>query len=116
MIEDAEADEAGAWLDTREREARAVGRDWRQGTEAGRPDAPWQRRAVTPVCQLLENDVNFFLPLHRIGDVVIEPGGRRRGDQVRFSLPGSELALTFPDGTAEHARSVLGRALPGRVR
>lgn len=116
MIKDEEADEMGAWLDAREQEAKGAGRDWRQGEEAGRQDAPWQRHAGIPVSRLLERDVNFFVPLPTIGEVVITAGGRRRGDQVRFSLPGSELSLTFPDGTAEYARSVLDQALPGRVR
>jgi hypothetical protein len=116
MIEDEEADEAGAWLDAREREARAEGRVWRQGEEAGRRDAPWQRRAATPVSRLLERDVNFFIPLTTIGEVVIEQGGRRRSDRVGIALTGGELSLSFPDGTASHASSVLGRALPGRVR
>lgn len=116
MIEEEEADEMGSWLDACEKEAKGAGRDWRQGEEAGRQDAPWQRRASIPVSRLLERDVNFFIPLQTIGEVVIDVGGRRRGDQVRFSLPGSELSLAFPDGTAEYARSVLGQALPGRVR
>lgn len=116
MIEDEEADEAGAWLDAREQETRAAGRDWREGEEAGRSDAPWQRRAATPVSRLLETDVNFFLPLGAITEVQVEPGGRRRGDTVRFALAGGELSLIFPDGTAAYASSVLERALPERVR
>ncbi len=116
LIEENEGDEAGAWLDAREREARAAGREWRQGEEAGRGDAPWQRRAATGVSCLLEPDVSFFIPLGAIREVRVEPGGRRRGDRVTFVHTGGELSLSFPDGTAEHAQSVLGRALPGRVR
>lgn len=116
MIEDEEADEMGRWLDACEKEAKDAGRDWSQGQEAGRQDAPWQRRASISIPRLLERDVNFFVPLQTIGQVVVEAGGRRRGDKIRFSLPGSELSLAFPDGTADYARSVLGQALPGRVR
>lgn len=116
MCEDEFVDETEEWLRAKENEAKTAERDWRDLDEIGRPDSPWQRLAGTPIHGLLANDVNFFIPLRAVGAVEVVPGARRHGDEVRFTLPGEVVTLSFPQGTAELARGVLERALPGRVR
>lgn len=116
MIEDAFADESDVWLRAREEEAKAAGREWRDLDEAGRPGSPWQRLAGRPIPELLSSDVNFFIPLHAIGAVEVVPRARRHADEVRFILPGEVLTFALPEGSAARARSVLERAVPGRVR
>ena len=116
MIDDPFADESDEWLRAREKEAKAARREWRDVDEVGRPDSPWQRLAGMPIPELLSNDVNFFVPLHVIEAIEIVPGRKRGSEEIRFALPGEVLTLVFPGETADLARDVLGRALPGRVR
>ena len=116
MIDDPFADESDEWLRAREKEAKAARREWRDVDEGGRPDSPWQRLAGMPIPELLSNDVNFFVPLHVIEAIEIVPGRKRGSEEIRFALPGEVLTLVFPGETADLARDVLGRALPGRVR
>ena len=60
MVEDAFADESDVWLQAREKEAKATGREWRDLDEVSQPSSPWQRLARRPISELLSNDVNFF--------------------------------------------------------
>jgi hypothetical protein len=115
MIEDDFADEMAAWEETQRKQAKSAGRKWRDGDGAGRPDAPWQRFMEKPASELLENEVNFFLPLPCIRQVKIVPGGPGKADAIGLILPGGPLDLVFPEGTADHGRSVLEKVLPGRV-
>ena len=116
MVEDAFADESDVWLQAREKEAKATGREWRDLDEVSQPSSPWQRLARRPISELLSNDVNFFIPLHVIVAIKIVPQARRHSDEVRFIIPGEVLTFAFPVGLAAHARSVLERAVPGRVQ
>jgi hypothetical protein len=115
MVEDDIADEMTAWIEAREKEAKKAGRKIREGELAGLPDAPWQQLMKEPVPALLENDVNFFIPISAIRSATIVPGGPRKGDELILVLPGESYDVVFPDGTADHIRSVMGRVLPGRM-
>jgi hypothetical protein len=114
MIEDDFADEMTTWLEMQEKQAKATGRPWREGEEAGNRDAPWQMFRDKPVPELLENEVNFFIPLSRIGSVEITAGGPGEADTVCLTLPGGPYCLVFPGGTSGHARQVLRKVLAVR--
>jgi hypothetical protein len=114
MVEDEVADEMTAWIEARQKEAKMAGRKFREGELAGLPDAPWQQFMTGPVSALLENDVNFFIPLSSILSARLVPGGPRQGDKLIFDLPGGPCDIVFPEGTADHIRAVLGPALQGR--
>ena len=113
MVEDETADEMTAWIEERQKGAKTAGLKFREGELAGLPDAPWQQFMKGPVPPLLENDVNFFIPLSSILSARLVPGGLRRGDKLSFDLPGGPFDIVFPEGTADHIRAVLGPALPG---
>jgi hypothetical protein len=115
MVEDDIADEMTAWIEAREKEAKKAGQKIREGELAGLPDAPWQQLMKKPVSALLENDVNFFIPLSAIRSVKLTPGGTRQGDKLSFVLPGESYDIVFPEGSADHIKAVLGRVLPGRM-
>ena len=51
-----------------------------------------------------------------VGQLTNSPAARRHADEVRFILPGEVLTFALPEGSAARARSVLERAVPGRVR
>ena len=115
MVEDDIADEMTAWIEAREKEANKAGRKWKEGELAGLPDAPWQQLMKKPVSALLENDVNFFIPLSAIRSVKLTPGGKRQGDKLSLVLPGESYDIVFPEGTADHIMTVLGTVLKGRI-
>jgi hypothetical protein len=115
MVEDDVADEMTAWIEAREKEAKKAGQKIREGELAGLPDAPWQQLMKEPVSALLENDVNFFIPLSAIRSAKIAPGGPRQGDKLSFVLPGEPYDIVFPEGSADHIRAVLGPVLQGRM-
>lgn len=115
MIEDEFADAIASWKELQEKQAKSDGLKWKEGDVADRLDAPWQRLMEKPVAELLENEVNFFIPALCIRQVTIVPGKPGKADTVSLSIPGEALALVFPEGTALHARTVLERAFPGRV-
>jgi hypothetical protein len=87
----------------------------KEGELAGLPDAPWQQFMKGPVSALLENDVNFFIPLSAVRSAKIVPGDPRQGDKLSLVLSGQLFDVVFPEGTADHIRAVLGAVLPGRM-
>jgi hypothetical protein len=115
MVEDEMADEIGAWTEARQKEAKSAGRKFRDGELAGSPDAPWQQLIKDPIPTLLENDVNFFIPVPSILSARLVPGGPRKGDELSFDLRGGPCSIVFPDGTADYIRAVLGPVLKGRL-
>jgi hypothetical protein len=115
MVEDDVADEMTAWIEAREKDAKKAGQKIREGELAGLPDAPWQQLMMEPVSALLENDVNFFIPLSAIRSVKLAPGDPRQGDKLSFVLPGEPYDVVFPGGSADHIRAVLGPVLQGRM-
>ena len=114
MVEDEFADEVTEWINARIKEARKTGRKLREGDLAGVPDAPWQRFMKRSVSSLLENEVNFFIPLSVIQSVELVPGGPGQADELCLFLPGQPYDIIFTEGTAGHIRTVLGAVLAGR--
>ena len=115
MIEDDLADEVTEWTEKVKKDARKAGRTLRDEDLTALPDAPWQKLMKEPVTALLENDVNFFIPLSAIQSATIVPGSSGKGDKLRLVLQGEQYDVVFPEGTADYARSVIGAVLPGRV-
>jgi len=116
MIEDEFADEANEWIEQRGKEAKKARRDWKVGDAGGQPDAPWQRFMKRSVLSLLENEVNFFIPLSVIQSAELVPGGPGQADELCFYVPGQPYDIVFPERMAEHIRAVLGKVLAGRMK
>ena len=105
MVEDDVADEMTEWIEPGRRKQRRPGRKCVRGNLPALPDAPWQQLMKEPVSALLENDVNFFIPLSAIQSAKIAPGGPRQGDKLSFVLPGEPYEVVFPEGSADHIRA-----------
>jgi hypothetical protein len=116
MIEDEYADEAAEWINARTKETKKTGRKLREGDLAGVPDAPWQRFMKRSVSSLLENEVNFFIPLSIIQSVELVPGSPGQADELCIYLPGQPYDIIFTEGTAGHIQTVLGTVLAGRMK
>ncbi len=114
MVEDEFADEVTEWINARIKETKKNGRKLREGDLAGVPDAPWQRFMKRSVSSLLENEVNFFIPLSVIQSVELVPGGPGQADELCIYLPGQPYDILFTEGTAGHIRTVLGTIFAGR--
>ncbi len=67
------------------------------GELAGLPDSPWQKLMNESVSFLLENDVNFYIPLPAIQAVQLVPRrGRERLIRSILSRTGNQSVSFFP--------------------
>ncbi len=115
MIEDEFADEINEWIKDREKEGKKTGRDIREGELFCRPDAPWQRFMNRSVSSLLENEVNFFIPLSVVRSVDLIPNNPGQAVELCINLPGESYDLQFPAGSAGYLRSILDPVLTGKL-
>jgi hypothetical protein len=114
MIEDDFADEATEWIEKQVKEAKKSGRTWRMSDAMELPGSPWLRLMNMSISSLLENEVNFFIPLPIVNSVQLVPGGPGQADELCFFLPGEPYDIVFPNGTAGQIQAVLGAVLAGR--
>ncbi len=115
MTEDEFADEVDKWIKEKEKEARNTGREIQEGELIRRSDAPWQRFMTRSISSLLENEVNFFIPLSTVQSVDLIPNNPGQAVELCFHLPGGPYDLQFPAGSAGYIGSILEPVLPGKL-
>jgi hypothetical protein len=115
MIEDDLADEVTEWTERVKKDARKAGRTLRDEDLTTLPDAPWHKLMNEPVTALLENDVNFFIPLSAIQSIKIVTGSNGQAEELWFSLHGEPYHVGFHGESASYIRQLLEKVLPGRV-
>lgn len=116
MVEDEFADASTEWITAKSKEKRKNGMKFQEGNLAGQQDAPWQRFMQKPVSSLLENEVNFFIPLSSIRSVDLIPGGPGQADELCFHVPGEPYDILFPGGTAGHIRILLETVMEDKMK
>lgn len=115
MIEDEFADELSKWTKEREKDAKKSGRELQEREILGRSDAPWQRFRNRTISSLLENEVNFFIPLSAILSADLIPNGPGQAVELCIHLPGEPYDIQFPAGSEGHIQNILGPVLSRRL-